>query len=125
MLRREVLKRVVIVTGVVEATESAAAAAVVVAVAAAAVVVVGGVQGEVEVEEGGDLLEAGVVVEVAGDLSVEVEEEEEEEAGNLWAEEEEEEAGNQLGTDGAGGAADHPSNLSFVPVERANKPDIT
>ena len=83
--------------------------------------VVGGVQGEVEVEEGGDLLEAGVVVEVAGDLSVEVEEEE---AGNLWAEEEEE-AGNQLGTDGAGGAADHPSNLSFVPVERANKPDIT
>ena len=94
------------------------------AVAAAAVVVVGGVQGEVEVEEGGDLLEAGVVVEVAGDLSVEVEEEEE--AGNLWAEEEEEEeAGNQLGTDGAGGAADHPSNLSFVPVERANKPDIT
>ena len=49
----------------------------------------------------------------------------EEEAGNLWAEEEEEEAGNQLGTDGAGGAADHPSNLSFVPVERANKPDIT
>ena len=79
-------------------------------------------------EEGGDLLEAGVVVEVAGDLSVEVEEEEE--AGNLWAEEEEEEeeeeeAGNQLGTDGAGGAADHPSNLSFVPVERANKPDIT
>ena len=90
------------------------------AVAAAAVVVVGGVQGEVEVEEGGDLLEAGVVVEVAGDLSVEVEEEEE--AGNLWAEEE---AGNQLGTDGAGGAADHPSNLSFVPVERANKPDIT
>ena len=93
----------------------------VVAVAAAAVVVVGGVQGEVEVEEGGDLLEAGVVVEVAGDLSVEVEEEE---AGNLWAEEEEE-AGNQLGTDGAGGAADHPSNLSFVPVERANKPDIT
>ena len=85
--------------------------------------VVGGVQGEVEVEEGGDLLEAGVVVEVAGDLSVEVEEEEE--AGNLWAKEEEEEAGNQLGTDGAGGAADHPSNLSFVPVERANKPDIT
>lgn len=116
MLRREVLKRVVIVTGVVEAVEAAAAAA---------VVVVGGVQGEVEVEEGGDLLEAGVVVEVAGDLSVEVEEEEE--AGNLWAEEEEEEeeAGNQLGTDGAGGAADHPSNLSFVPVERANKPDIT
>ena len=115
MLRRKVLKRVVIVTGVVEAVEAAAAAA---------VVVVGGVQGEVEVEEGGDLLEAGVVVEVAGDLSVEVEEEE---AGNLWAEEEEEEeeAGNQLGTDGAGGAADHPSNLSFVPVERANKPDIT
>ena len=63
------------------------------------------------------------MVEVAGDLSVEVEEEEEE-AGNQWAEEEEE-AGNQLGTDGAGGAADHPSNLSFVPVERANKPDIT
>ena len=93
------------------------------AAAAAVVVAVGGVQGEVEVEEGGDLLEAGVVVEVAGDLSVEVEEEE---AGNLWAEEEEEEeAGNQLGTDGAGGAADHPSNLSFVPVERANKPDIT